>query len=98
MSSAPPKVMETYPALGFLAVARAALGCGIGMMMANRFQRTSTRKTTAIALLSLGVLGNVPSIVTLLMRLINRPGSERMVRKRLASIREGVAMQGEELF
>lgn len=90
--------METYPALGFLAVARAALGCGIGMMMANRFQRTSTRKTTAIALLSLGVLGNVPSIVTLLMRLINRPGSERMVRKRLASIREGVAMQGEELF
>lgn len=90
--------METYPALGFIAVTRAALGCGIGMMMANRFQRTSTRKTTAIALLSLGVLGNVPSIVTLLMRLINRPGSERMVRKRLASIREGVAMQGEELF
>lgn len=98
MSSAPPKVMETYPALGFVAVTRAALGCGIGMMMASRFQRTSTRKTTAIALLSLGVLGNVPSIVTLLMRLINRPGSERMVRKRLASIREGVAMQGEELF
>lgn len=90
--------METYPALGFVAVTRAALGCGIGMMMANRFQRTSTRKTTAIALLSLGVLGNVPSIVTLLMRLINRPGSERMVRKRLASIREGVAMQGQELF
>lgn len=90
--------METYPALGFLAVARAALGCGIGMMMAHRFQRTSTRKTTAIALLSLGLLGNVPSLVTLLMRLINRPGSERMVRKRLASIREGFAMQGEELF
>ena len=90
--------MDTYPALGLVAITRALLGCGIGMMVATRFQRTSTRKTTAIALLSLGVLGNVPSVVTLLMRLINRPGSERMVRKRLASIRDGVATQGEELF
>lgn len=98
MSSAPPKVLETYPALGLLAVTRAALGCGIGMMMANKFQRTSTRQTTAIALLSLGVLGNVPSIVTLVLKLLNRPGSDRMVRKRLASIREGVEKHGEELF
>lgn len=98
MSSVPPKAIDTYSALGLPAVARAALGCGIGIMVANKFQRTSTRTTTAIALLSLGVLGNVPSVVTLLMRLINRPGSERMVRKRLASIREGVAMQGQELF
>ena len=98
MTSAPPKALDTYSALGFPAMARAALGCGIGILMADRFQRTSTRKTTIIALLSLGVLGNVPSIVTLLLRLINRPGSERMVRKRLAVIREGVSMQGEELF
>ena len=55
MSSASPKALVTYPVLGLVAVTRAALGCGIGIMVANKFQRSSTRQTTAIALLSVGV-------------------------------------------
>jgi hypothetical protein len=97
MSSAPPKALDSYPALGFLAVTRAALGCGIGMMVANKFHRPSTRQTTAIALLSLGVLGNMPWLVSLFLRLRNRPESDRAMRRRLASIRENVENQ-DELF
>ena len=50
MNSVSSKAFDSYPALGVLAVTRAALGCGIGMMVANKFQRSSTRQTTAIAL------------------------------------------------
>jgi hypothetical protein len=100
MSSASPKALDSYPALGLLAVTRAALGCGIGMMMAGKFQRPATRQTTAIALLSLGVLGNVPWLVALLVRLLNRPESERGMRRRLASIRRDVDIEepSESLF
>ena len=45
MTSASSKALDSYPALGLLAVTRAALGCGIGMMVADKFQRPSTRQT-----------------------------------------------------
>ena len=73
MSSVSSKSLDSYPALGLLAVTRAALGCGIGMMVASKFQRSSTRQTTAIALLSVGVLGSLPWLVHFGAPRVNRP-------------------------
>ena len=99
MSSAPSKTLDTYPVLGLLAVTRAALGCGIGMMVANKFQRTSTRQTTAIALLSVGVLGSLPWLVQTVLEAVNRPESARGMQRRLESIRENVGFESAaEMF
>ena len=87
------KALDSYPAVSVLAVTRAALGCGIGMMVANKFQRSSTRQTTAIALLSLGVLGSVPWLVRAVVQAFNRPDTERGMQRRLASIRENVGFE-----
>ncbi len=93
------KALESTPALGLLAVTRAALGCGIGMMVAGKFQRPVIRQTTAIALLSVGVLGSVPALVKIILSLVNRPTGARSMRRRLASIRAEVAdTHGDELF
>ena len=93
MSPVSSKTLDSYPALGLLAVTRAALGCGIGMMVANKFQRTSTRQTTAIALLSVGVLGSLPWLVQGVLHVVNRPGSARSMQRRLESIRENVGFE-----
>ena len=99
MISAPSKALTGFPAIGLLAVTRAALGCGIGMMVAAKFQRPSTRTTTAIALLSVGVLGSVPWMVQSVMQVVNRPGSERSMNRRLASIRANSGFDsGTEMF
>lgn len=80
---------EHPPVPGILAASRAvAVGCGVGMMVAGKFNKSSSRQTTAITLLSLGLLGNVPSLVDWIGRLLDRPESERGARRRLQSIRE----------
>ena len=99
MNSAPPKALDRYPALGLLAVTRAALGCGIGMMVANKFQRPTVRQVTAITLLSLGVLGSMPWVVRSVIDVVNRPESERGMRQRLDSIRSSSGFETEtEMF
>ena len=99
MSSATLKTLDSYPALGLLAVTRAALGCGIGMMVASKFQRSSTRQTTAIALLSVGVLGSLPWLVQSVVGMVNRPESARGMQRRLDSIRENVGFDsGVEMY
>ena len=100
MSSASSKALASYPVLGLLAFTRAALGCGIGMMVANKFQRPSTRQTTAIALLSVGVLGSVPFLVQFGD---GGPSTGRVragMRRRLDSIRGNmsVSRRREDMF
>ena len=99
MSPVSSKTLDSYPALGLLAVTRAALGCGIGMMVATKFQRPSTRQTTAIALLSVGVLGSLPWLVQTVLEVVNRPESARGMQRRLESIRENVGFENTaEMF
>lgn len=99
MNSVPPKALDRYPALGVLAVTRAALGCGIGMMVAGKFQRPSIRQITAITLLSVGVLGSMPWLVRSVIEVVNRPESERGMRQRLDSIRGSAGFETEtEMF
>ena len=99
MNSGSSKALESYPALSLLAVTRAALGCGIGMMVAGKFQRPVIRQTTAIALLSVGVLGSMPWLVRSVIDVVNRPDSERGMKQRLASIRSSAGFESEaEIF
>lgn len=99
MNSASSKALDSYPALGLRAAARTALGCGIGMMVAGRFQRQTIRQVTAVVLLSVGVLGSMPWLVRSVMEVVNRPESERGMRQRLASIRSSSGFETEtEMF
>lgn len=82
--------LENPTVLGLLAASRAVLGCGLGLLVAGKFQRAGARNGTAIALLSLGLLANVPSVTKFIVELVNGPDTERGMRKRLSSIRGDV--------
>jgi hypothetical protein len=81
-----PKTTEQIPLDSLLVLTRTAFGLGLGMLVADRIKHP-VRQATAIALISLGVLAAVPSLVKLAMERINRPESERGSRNRLRSIR-----------
>ena len=81
-----PKTTEQIPLDSLLVLTRTAFGLGIGMLVADKIKHP-VRQATAIALISLGVLAAVPSIVKAAMERINRPESERGSRNRLRSIR-----------
>jgi hypothetical protein len=77
-----------------LAVTQTAVGCGIGLLVAGKLRRPA-QKTTAATLLSLGFLLSLPAIVGGLLRLWNRPESERGARQRLDSIRRDPGLSDE---
>ena len=81
-----PKTTEQIPLDGLLVLTRTAFGLGLGMLVADKIKHP-VRQATAIALISLGVLAAVPSLVKVAMERINRPESERGSRNRLRSIR-----------
>ena len=81
-----PKTAETLPLDGLLTLTRTAFGLGIGLLMAERMSRPA-RQATAIALVSVGTLAVIPLLVKMALEQINRPESERAMRRRLRSIR-----------
>ena len=81
-----PKTTEQIPLDRLLVLTRTAFGLGLGMLVADKIKHP-VRQATAIALISLGVLAAVPSLVKVAMERINRPESERGSRNRLRSIR-----------
>jgi len=81
-----PKTAEQLPLDPLLVVTRAAIGLGIGLMMADKI-KPSIRQGAAIALVAVGALAAAPWLVKLTLGQINRPESERGSRARLRSIR-----------
>jgi|SRR5438105_249700 len=81
-----PKTAEALPLDGLLTVTQSAIGLGLGLLMAERLNRPA-RQATAIVLVSIGTLAFVPFLVKLAIERINRPESERSMRRRLRSIR-----------
>ena len=93
-----PKTAEALPLDGLLTLTRAAFGLGLGMLMAERLNRPA-RQATAIALVSLGTLAAVPLLVKKAMERINRPESNRGMRRRLRSIRgDGVYPAEHDIY
>ena len=81
-----------------MTLTQTAVGCGLGLLLAGVLRR-STQRTTAYALLSVGLLSAAPLLADLVARQLNRPESERAMRRRLDSIRRvhGVSDEVEEL-
>jgi hypothetical protein len=69
-----------------LAVTQTAVGCGLGLLIAGKLGRPA-QKTTAATMISVGALLALPVVVMAVMRTVNRPNSERGMRRRLDSIR-----------
>ena len=78
------KTAEQLPIDPLLVVTRAAIGLGIGIMMADKI-KPSIRQGAAIALVAIGALAAAPWLVKLTLGQINR--SEWGSRARLRSIR-----------
>ncbi len=69
-----------------LVVTRAAIGLGLGILVADKI-KPSIRQVAAIALVSIGALAAAPWLVKITLGQINRPESEWGSRARLRSIR-----------
>jgi hypothetical protein len=91
------KFGENLPVTGLVAFSQAAVGFGIGLLIADKLEST-TRQRAAIALIGAGALAVVPFLAGVYDRLSHREASERGMRRRLASIRGdvGFADVGDE--
>jgi Na+/serine symporter len=80
------KTAEQLPVDPLLMVMRAAIGLGLGILMADKI-KPSIRHVAAIALVSIGALAAAPWLVRITVGQITRPESEWGSRARLRSIR-----------
>ena len=71
-----------------LAVAPAAIGCGIGVLIGQGLKRKS-RESIALALFALGAVAAVPATVDYIKRVANAPKTTRGSNRRLSAIRHG---------
>lgn len=88
-------IVLSLPAAALLTISQAAIGCGIGILLANKVTE-NRRNTAAIGLLCLAIATTAPALVGVVVDLINGPQSKLGVRRRLRSIREDSGLQAEE--
>jgi len=90
--------LDTVPVTSLVTVTQTAVGCGIGLLLARRLGRVAQRNT-ALALFAVGAVSVAPLILDLISRRRNRPGSERVMRRRLESIRHDAGISEDvEIF
>ena len=77
--------LDQVPATSLVTVTQTAVGCGIGLLLARHLGRTAQRNT-ALALFAVSLVSVAPLVIDLITRRRNRPGSERVMRRRLESI------------
>lgn len=78
-----------------LSITQTAVGCGIGLLIAGKLGRPA-QKTTGTTMISIGALLAVPVVTLAIIRAINRPNSERGMRRRLATIRQDSGLLPDE--
>jgi uncharacterized membrane protein AbrB (regulator of aidB expression) len=88
-------IVLSLPAAVLLTISQAAIGCGIGILLADKVTE-SRRNTAAIGMLCLAVATTAPALVGVVADLINGPQSKLGVRRRLRSIREDSGLRAEE--
>jgi hypothetical protein len=69
-----------------MSAANGFIGCGVGLLLAGKLGRPAQR-ATAVTLLVVGAVATVPFFYGVLAKQINRPESERGMKRRLDSIR-----------
>ena len=80
------KSSEELPVAPLLVLTRAAIGLGLGILIADKI-KSPVRQATAITLLAVGALAAAPWLVKITIGQINRPESKWGSRARLRSIR-----------
>jgi hypothetical protein len=88
-------VSLSLPSATLLTISQAAIGCGMGILIADKISKNK-RNATAMAMLALATAMTVPALVGVVADLINGPQSRRGVRRRLRSIREDSGLHHEE--
>ena len=89
------KFGDNLPVTGIMALSQAAIGFGVGLLLAGRMDESS-RNRTAIALISAGAATIVPFVVGIVSNASNRPDSSRRLRQQLDSIRGNSGLPGAE--
>src|SRR5438477_12292518 len=89
-----PKPPDDLPVDPLLALTRAALGLGLGFLVADRIKRPA-RQATAIGLMSVGTLAAIPFLLKLAAGCLNRAASGRGSGRPLGSIRGDSGYQSD---
>jgi len=88
-------IVLSLPAAALLTISQAAIGCGIGILLADKVTE-NRRNMAAVGMLCLAIATTAPALVGVVADLINGPQSKLGVRRRLRSIREDSGLQAEE--
>jgi hypothetical protein len=85
------KFGDNLPATSMIALSQAAVGFGVGLLIAGKLNQT-VRQRTAIAFIGAGAATILPLVAGAIADFNNRPDSSRRIRRQLASIREGTGL------
>ena len=88
---------ENLPVSGTIAITQAAVGCGLGLLIADKMSKRARRRTS-LFLVTAGVLVVVPIMASFVSRIRNRPHSKSRAQRQLESIRNSVGFSDEENF
>jgi hypothetical protein len=88
-------VALSLPSAALLAISQTAIGCGIGILLADKISENK-RNAAAVAMLFLAIATTAPALVGVVADLINGPQSKLGMRRRLRSIREDSGLHAEE--
>ncbi len=88
-------VTLSLPSAALLTISQTAIGCGIGILLADKISENK-RNTAAVAMLLLAIVTTAPALVGVVADLINGPQSKLGMRRRLRSIREDSGLHAEE--
>jgi ABC-type molybdate transport system permease subunit len=88
-------VALSLPSAALLTISQTAIGCGIGILLANRISENK-RNTAVVGMLLLAIATTAPALVGVIVELINGPQSKLGMRRRLRSIREDSGLHAEE--
>jgi len=89
------KFGENLPVSGVVAFSQVAVGLGAGLLVADRIGRP-VRRGLAIALVSAGVAALIPVVAGVVTNISHRPGSRRLMNRRLESIRSDSGLTDDE--
>lgn len=88
-------VALSLPSAALLTISQTAIGCGIGILLADKISEKK-RNIAAVAMLLLAIATTAPALVGVVADLINGPQSKLGMKRRLRSIREDSGLHAEE--
>jgi hypothetical protein len=87
------KFGDNLPVTSIVAFSQAAMGFGLGLLLARHFGR-GTRTRVAVAMMATGLTALTPLIGGIITHVKNRPTSSSRMRRQLESIRRSTGVAG----